>query len=81
MLVARFFAGLSGGFAYASGLSSYAGLSRPVRGFSTYTIVFCLFTAIILFALPDLIRTFGLNSGFLVLAGFPGFQPDPDFSN
>lgn len=74
MILLRFVAGLFGGLSYASALSSFAGLKQPVRGFSIYTIIFCLFSALILFLLPQLIANHGLRAGFFTLAFFAFFS-------
>lgn len=68
MLFIRLLAGLAGGLAYASSLSSFASLEKPVKGFSTYLIVFCILSAILLFSFPFFIRRFGLHAAFYVFA-------------
>lgn len=68
MLVIRFIAGFCGGLTYASALSAFAALAQPVRGFSTYTIVYCVFTFLIMLILPLLIQTYQLRSAFFMLA-------------
>lgn len=68
LMVLRFIAGFAGGLIYASGLSLFAQLQKPVRGFSTYSILFSLFSATLLQALPILIGQFGIRAGFLSLA-------------
>lgn len=68
MLILRFIAGFCGGLTYASALSAYAALAQPVRGFSTYTIVYCVFTFLIMLILPQLIRTYYLRGAFFLLA-------------
>lgn len=68
MLIVRFIAGFCGGLTYASALSAFASLAQPVRGFSTYTIVFCVFTFITMLILPQLIRWYHLKGAFFMLA-------------
>ena len=70
MLFFRFIAGLSGGLTYASALSALASISQPIRGFSTYTIVFCSLSSLTLFALPFIINQFSLSAGFLLLGSY-----------
>lgn len=67
LLALRLVAGIFGGIAYASSLSAFATLDKPVKGYSLYVLVFCLLSAIILPFMPRFLHTYSLVAGFLFL--------------
>ena len=81
ILIFRFVAGLAGGITYSAGLGAYAALKQPIRGFSTYTIVFCIFSGLVLLALPYIMDWGSLRMGYFTLIGlsFIGWLLTPVF--
>jgi len=73
LLVLRFAAGIFAGVAYAASLTAFAALEKPVKGYSMYILVFCLLSAIIFPFMPNLLRTYGLEAGFVFLIGMVFF--------
>ncbi|MCH2080866.1 MAG: MFS transporter [Saprospiraceae bacterium] len=70
ILVFRFIGGFAGGISYAASLGAYAALKQPIRGFSTYTIVFCIFSGFTLLTLPYIIDWGRLQMGYFMLIAF-----------
>lgn len=70
LLGLRLVAGIFGGIGYASSLSAFAALEKPVKGYSLYVLVFCLISAVILPFMPNFLHTFSLKAGFVFLVVF-----------
>ena len=70
LLGLRLVAGIFGGIGYASSLSAFAVLEKPVKGYSLYVLVFCLISAVILPFMPNFLHTFSLKAGFVFLVVF-----------
>ncbi len=69
LLGLRLVAGTFAGMGYAGSLSAFAGLTKPVKGYSLYVLVYCLWSALVFPFLPDFLHTQGLAAGFCLLMG------------
>lgn len=69
MMLVRLMSGVFGGLLYASAMASFSALPNPIHAFSSYIIVYCLISAVSLFALPYFIEAFDFHMGvyFLII--------------
>ncbi len=67
MLGVRGLSGVFGGLVYASTMATFSGLKDPLKAFSTYVVVYCLWSFVALLLMPYLLASFGLKAGFHLL--------------